>query len=57
MYTEKEANGRCCPNLVGQVVYEFAYCKASECMAWRWILGKTNGNGEKLGYCGLAGRP
>jgi len=43
-------------------------CIASECMAWRWYysiandlaLGtsphKTDGDGNELGYCGLAGR-
>ena len=31
-------------------------CVASECMAWRWDKGPTEGM-PRTGYCGLAGKP
>jgi hypothetical protein len=30
-------------------------CLASRCMAWRWVIRPEDG--QKLGYCGLAGAP
>lgn len=37
-------------------------CLGSACMAWRWRLAGPDhnidrGDGEKVGYCGKAGRP
>ena len=35
-------------------------CIASRCMAWRWITrdkASMEGTFQKVGYCGLAGRP
>jgi hypothetical protein len=44
-------------------------CIASDCMAWRWFFildesmptgmnaHRTDGDGNWLGYCGLAGKP
>ena len=47
-----------------------SYCIGSKCMAWRWKLilpdkstelgmnaHKTDSDGNRLGYCGLAGTP
>ena len=32
-----------------------AYCLGSDCMAWRWILGRADATQPRSGYCGLAG--
>jgi len=31
-------------------------CQTSSCMAWRWY-DKPDCEGERRGYCGLAGKP
>lgn len=55
MYTtEKEAREKEC--LQYQLVRPYL-CKASRCMAWRWIYRKDNGQPTNKGYCGLAGKP
>ena len=63
---EKEAKAKWCPMCFNRLPKEVNddrndNCEASECMAWRWKTedGKhmTNGDTEKLGYCGLAGHP
>ena len=67
MHTEKEARETWCSADVHEL------CSASSCMAWRWlrmspIRGVTveaeaetgimvDGNGSRIGYCGLAGKP
>ncbi len=40
---------------------EFTHCIGSGCSQWRWPAAGsgqlTNSAGERVGYCGLAGRP
>ena len=51
---QNEASTKFCVHLVaplGQV----AKCQTSNCMAWRWVSEPDGIN--KLGYCGLAGKP
>lgn len=73
--TEEEAKTKWCPHArvgsaisgLGAMNSDFregpvpeAYCRGSECMAWRWEFGpkesKRMGT-PPSGYCGLAGKP
>ena len=67
--TEKEAASKFCPFMrrwkwevgsdyrgddqIAAPVYEPITCRASACMAWRWV---HRGRGEiQTGFCGIAG--
>lgn len=57
MHTEDEAiNEKLCPVAMGSGGTDGNTCEGSGCMAWRWE-GLLNPDGEKTGYCGLAGDP
>lgn len=54
--TEEEAKQKRCPQSMGGV--KFYGCIGSGCMAWRWFgLMINDSRPEKVGYCGLAGKP
>lgn len=63
MYTEAQAREKVCPILSlkqeGEGLINTNNCYVSECMAWRWINGDgwADGESERKGYCGLAGKP
>ncbi len=62
MKTEAEARQCWCPfvrvNPFGSITnrgdISTTTCIASECMAWRWA---NTIEPERIGYCGLAGKP
>jgi hypothetical protein len=56
MRTEDEALKKLCPMAMGSRETDGNLCQGSRCMAWRWD-GRENPDGEKTGYCGLAGDP
>ena len=56
MHTEEEAKRKYCP--MSPPVYTEGMCQARRCMMWRWIPNRERGQSpERLGYCGLAGKP
>ena len=64
MHTEDQARQMWCPQSrdfewgSGVVTLKSDCCKASECMAWRWIENACEQKpGERRGFCGLAGKP
>jgi len=51
-----EASTKFCVHLVAPFFLgQGAKCQTSNCMAWRWVSEPDGIN--KLGYCGLAGKP
>ena len=53
--TEEEAKNKWCLQSMsncGDGAASVVTCCGSECMAWRFIIGR-----EKKGYCGIAGNP
>jgi hypothetical protein len=63
-YTEAEASQKLCPFIRAwgyydetappgsPPMYEHIKCRASDCMAWRWL---TPAPDAKRGYCGMSG--
>ena len=49
-----EASTKFCVHLAAPLGHG-AKCQTSNCMAWRWVSEPDGIN--KLGYCGLAGKP
>ena len=64
LITELDGMGRHCPMKLYSFIDEYNEergspdrdCETTNCMAWRWY-DKPNCDGERRGYCGLAGKP
>ncbi|MDL2207148.1 hypothetical protein LJC09_03340 [Desulfovibrio sp. OttesenSCG-928-F20] len=58
LITELEGSGYLCPMGMSHLGEhnEGCECKTTECMAWRWY-DKPDCEGERRGYCGMAGKP
>ena len=60
---EYDGNGHLCPMKLHSVLDDGEErtpdnrdCETTDCMAWRWY-DKLDCEGERRGYCGLAGKP